>query len=92
LGINCTAFGTDIYLAEWGSSLLLADRMESIVLWIKAYLVKDGREINYPSGLTTPSLPEDTGSKPVVSLLEDEGSSIEVSPAGLDWPMLSWKP
>jgi hypothetical protein len=47
LGVNCTAFGTDVYLAEWGSSLLLTDMMESIVLWIRAYLVKDGRESDF---------------------------------------------
>jgi hypothetical protein len=80
LGIDCTAFGTDMYLSEWGSSLLLRDMMESIVLWIRAYLVKDGGEIICSSELTAPPSPEDTGSRPVVCLLEDEGSSSTGSP------------
>jgi hypothetical protein len=68
-----------MYLAEWGTSLLLTDMMESIVLWIRAYLVKDGRESDYSSEPTAPPSPEDTGSSPVVLLLEDEASSIRGS-------------
>jgi hypothetical protein len=85
LGIKCIAFGTDMYLAEWCSSLLLTDMMESIVLWIRAYPVKDGRESEYSSELTTPPSPEDTGSKPVVRLLEDGGSSSSRSSSGRSW-------
>ena len=39
-----------MYLAEWGSSLLHTDMMESIVLWIRAYLVKERREADYSLG------------------------------------------
>jgi hypothetical protein len=49
--------------------------MESIVLWIRAYLVKDGKESDYSSELTAPPSPEDTGSRSVIWLLEDEGSN-----------------
>jgi hypothetical protein len=64
-----------MYLAEWGSSLLITDMMESIVLWIRAYLVKDGGESDYSSELTAPPSPEDIGSTPAVWLLEDEDNS-----------------
>jgi len=48
--------------------------MESIVLWIRAYLVKERRESDHSSELTAPPSLEDTGSRPVMWLLEDEGS------------------
>jgi hypothetical protein len=47
LGISCTAFGTDIYLFDWGSSLVFIDMMESTTLWIGVYPRKDTRENDY---------------------------------------------
>jgi hypothetical protein len=64
-----------MYLAEWGSSLLLTDMMESNAVWIRTYLVKDGRESDYSLKPTAPPSPEDTGSRPVVWMLEDDGNS-----------------
>jgi hypothetical protein len=75
LGINFTAFETYMYLSEWGASFLPTDMMQSIVLWIRAYLVKDGSESDYSSEPTAPPSPEDTGSRTVVLLLAGEGSS-----------------
>jgi hypothetical protein len=49
--------------------------MESIAFWIRAYLVKDRREKGYSSELTAPPSLEDTSSRPVTWLMEDEGSS-----------------
>jgi hypothetical protein len=59
LGIDYTAFGTDMYLLARGSSLLLSDVMEYIAFRIRAYHVKGRVETDY-SKLTSFSL-EDTG-------------------------------
>jgi len=52
-----------MYLLEWGSSLLLSDMMESVAFRIGAYLVKDRREKDCSSELTTPPSLEDTGTR-----------------------------
>jgi hypothetical protein len=65
LGIHHTAFGTEMYLLEWGSSLPLSDMMESTAFRIRTYLVKDGREKDYSSELTAPPSLQDTGTRPV---------------------------
>ena len=75
LGINYTALETEMYLWEWGSSLLLSDMMESIAFQISACLVKNRREKDYSSELTAPPSLEDTGTSRVTQLQIDEGSS-----------------
>jgi hypothetical protein len=49
--------------------------MESIAFRIRAYLVKDRREIDYSSELTAPPSLEDTGTRPVAQMLKDEDNN-----------------
>ena len=86
--MSCIAFGTEMYLLEWGSfpSRLLSDMMETLPSKTTAYLVKIWKGERLPLGAATPLPFEDTRSTGLVlvtSLLKDEGLSRSGFSAGL---------